>query len=300
MVSRLIWPIVYILLSVIGSVSSCSGQKGYSEKQLMVSLRTIGHQILQQAGDSSSRVLPIKKSGISYLIQFESRFALEPDRLISAINDVLKKTEIANAYIVEVEKCSTAEVVYSYEIDRASQLEMIPCRGRQLPKSCYNILLTLKSQKLGSSRSFSSKKQAVTQELNKTYKPLYAFGLLILVVIVVFFFLRRRKKTNVYDSNLILIGQYSFDKRSSCLSIDGQNIELSGKETKLLLLLYKHINETLDRDIILHSVWGDEGNYIGRTLDVFISKLRKKLELDPRVKIVNTRGVGYKLIIDNK
>jgi DNA-binding response OmpR family regulator len=58
----------------------------------------------------------------------------------------------------------------------------------------------------------------------------------------------------------------------------------------------KTSHSTVERDYLLRTVWGDEGNYIGRTLDVFISKLRKKLEDDASVKIINVRGVGYKLI----
>jgi DNA-binding response OmpR family regulator len=54
----------------------------------------------------------------------------------------------------------------------------------------------------------------------------------------------------------------------------------------------------VERDEILNKVWGDDGDYVGRTLDVFISKLRKKLEADACVKIVNIRGVGYKLVVD--
>ena len=77
----------------------------------------------------------------------------------------------------------------------------------------------------------------------------------------------------------------------------GESMQLSGKETDLLLLLCAHENQTLQRDQILRLVWEDEGDYIGRTLDVFISKLRKKLEADPRVKIMNIRGVGYKLVV---
>ena len=63
-------------------------------------------------------------------------------------------------------------------------------------------------------------------------------------------------------------------------------------------MLYNAANTTVERDVILNMVWGDEGDYIGRTVDVFISKLRKKLEFDSKVKIVNVRGVGYKLIMD--
>ena len=69
-------------------------------------------------------------------------------------------------------------------------------------------------------------------------------------------------------------------------------------ESDLLLLLYNEANQTVERDVILSKVWGDEGDYVGRTLDVFISKLRKKLEADPNVKIVNIRGIGYKLVLN--
>jgi len=58
------------------------------------------------------------------------------------------------------------------------------------------------------------------------------------------------------------------------------------------------VNTTVEREVILNIVWGDEGDYVGRTLDVFISKLRKKLEVDSSIKIVNIRGVGYKLVTD--
>jgi DNA-binding response OmpR family regulator len=64
------------------------------------------------------------------------------------------------------------------------------------------------------------------------------------------------------------------------------------------LLLHSSANSTLERECILRAVWGDEGDYVGRTLDVFISKLRKKLDADSSLKIVNVRGVGYKLILN--
>ena len=77
-----------------------------------------------------------------------------------------------------------------------------------------------------------------------------------------------------------------------------QQDELTSKEADLLLLLYNDVNTTVEREVILNRVWGDEGDYVGRTLDVFISKLRKKLEVDSKVKIVNIRGIGYKLVMD--
>ena len=95
------------------------------------------------------------------------------------------------------------------------------------------------------------------------------------------------------------MGEYYFDTRNTELIIEHKRIELTAKEADLLLLLYHSANNTVERDVILNRVWGDEGDYVGRTLDVFISKLRKKLEFDAKVKIVNIRGVGYKLVTDD-
>lgn len=81
--------------------------------------------------------------------------------------------------------------------------------------------------------------------------------------------------------------------------INGEKTELTSKESDLLLLLHNSVNNTVERDVILNAVWEDEGDYIGRTLDVFISKLRKKLMADSKIRILNVRGVGYKLIVNS-
>ena len=100
------------------------------------------------------------------------------------------------------------------------------------------------------------------------------------------------------NAELIRLGKYQLDQRNAVLIMEDRKTELSGKEVDLLSLLYSSANATVKRETMLHQVWGDEGSYIGRTLDVFISKLRAKLQDDPGVKIVNTRGVGYKLVIN--
>ena len=64
-------------------------------------------------------------------------------------------------------------------------------------------------------------------------------------------------------------------------------------------LLYEYANETVNKETILNKVWGDEGDYVGRTLDVYVSKLRKKLENDASVELKNIRGIGYKLIVED-
>ena len=268
-------------------------QNKYNEKQLEVALRTIGHQLLQKSGDSVSRVMPISREKERYKIEFESAFHFMPETLFHTVSTVVKKANITKPFIVEVEDCLTGQVVYNYEIDSATQLNHLPCGGREYPTACYNIFFTIKVP--GISYPMQSVVQGKIVTAKKISKAYYALGALALLFLSVFLFKKKNKKEQVDDPNLLSIGDFEFDKRNANLSLNDQQFELSGKEASLLLLLHENINETVERDEILNKVWGDEGDYIGRTLDVFISKLRKKLEGDAKVKIVNIRGVGYKL-----
>ncbi|TDQ11864.1 response regulator transcription factor [Pedobacter metabolipauper] len=95
--------------------------------------------------------------------------------------------------------------------------------------------------------------------------------------------------------DLILIGKYSFIPHKQTLEYS-KVIKLSHRETELLMLLYKNKNSLLNRKYALITLWGDDTFYNTRTMDVFISKLRKHLGDDPSIEILNIRGLGYKLI----
>lgn len=76
----------------------------------------------------------------------------------------------------------------------------------------------------------------------------------------------------------------------------GESVELSFKESELLRLLCESGNLPVDTKDILLELWGNDSFYNARSLHVFVTKLRHKLEKDPRIKILNVRGIGYKLI----
>ncbi|WP_246067807.1 winged helix-turn-helix domain-containing protein [Changchengzhania lutea] len=282
--------VINILVGILLNVPSSYAQNPSSDNDVEVSLRMIGHQVLLSANDSTSCVLPITKGNGRYRIQFEAEFEFNPDELVTTIDRVVKSTKMAQHYIVEVEGCDTKDIIYSFEVNALEQSDIIPCRGREQPKSCYSILFTLiepiSTNTLGS--------------LNTVFYSLKYFGGVIglALITLAFFFIRKRKHRRATDSNLIPLGEYQFDKLNTELLIEEQRIELTGKEGDLLLLLYNAANTTVEREVILNKVWGDEGDYVGRTLDMFISKLRKKLEFDSKVKIVNIRGVGYKLVVN--
>jgi len=271
---------------------SGNAQDSPGGKSIEVALRMIGHQILLSSNDSTSRVLPIVKENGRYRIQFESEFEFEPTSLASLVDSVATETNLASSYIVEVERCETRAVVYSFKMDEFEQSDIIPCKGRMQPKACYSLVFTL----------------LVTDKVESAVLPVASenssmnYGLLAVALFVglsgMFFFLWKRRKATQNDPNLIPLGEYHFDKRNTELLINQQKIELTSKEADLLLLLYTMVNTTVEREVILNKVWGDQGDYVGRTLDVFISKLRKKLEADSSVKIANIRGVGYKLVMD--
>ncbi|WP_257666970.1 response regulator transcription factor [Parapedobacter tibetensis] len=106
------------------------------------------------------------------------------------------------------------------------------------------------------------------------------------------------RMSNKYNPNeQLAIGKYILDNVKHTLSIDSKTIQLSYREGELLKRLYEHRNNVIPRQEILFEFWNNDRFFTGRSLDVFISRLRKYLKDDPGIKIMNVRGVGYKMII---
>ncbi len=272
-------------------------QDSAQESQKKVSLRMIGHRVMLSSNDSTSKVLPIQKEGDRYRIEFEGEFAFVPEELVATIDQVAKETQLALSYIVEVVDCDTREVIYSFKMDETAQSDIVPCQSRIQEKGCYSLLFTILREEDQTALLSSSPEVSGQFENITSYTPIVIAALALLMGLLAYIYWRRRQNAAI-DPNLIVLGEYQFDKRNTELLIQEQRIELTGKEADLLLLLYNEANNTVERERILNRVWGDEGDYVGRTLDVFISKLRKKLEFDSKVRIVNIRGIGYKLVVE--
>jgi len=97
--------------------------------------------------------------------------------------------------------------------------------------------------------------------------------------------------------NLFGIGRFSFDPEQQSLQFGDKQQKLTSKESELLKLLCVHANEVLERDLALKLVWGEDSYFNGRSMDVFISKLRKYLQEDKNVEIMNVHGRGFKLVV---
>ena len=108
--------------------------------------------------------------------------------------------------------------------------------------------------------------------------------------------LRRVKGKKVKDVVVFNIGGFVFDAQKQVLTYDGETKKLTTKESELLRLLASNANSILERNDALKSIWEDDNYFNARSMDVYITKLRKLLKDDPNVAIINIHGKGYKLI----
>lgn len=248
-----------------------------------IAMRQIGHHVLLQAGDSTSRVMPVKRlAENTFQIEFQSRFTFVPDSLVKTVNVILSKAGIDLPYIVNVRDCGSNEVVYGFQIGKLDVTTLVPCVGREQALGCYTVQLAFLDN--------------ATSNTNQYYLYLLAFVGLGLLWISGDKLLRKKKEVapEVIEGG-IKLGSYLFLADRRMLHHAQQRIELSDKETKLMKIFVAQLNQPVTREQLLKEVWEDEGVIVGRSLDVFVSKLRKKLKYDPSVQLVNIHGRGYTL-----
>lgn len=109
---------------------------------------------------------------------------------------------------------------------------------------------------------------------------------------------RRIEENNMAkpENNLFAFGKYKFDHNRQILEVDGKQQKLTSKEADLLKLLCQNMNSVLDRSVALNKIWFDDSYFNARSMDVYITKLRKYLKEDPDVELINVHGVGFKLV----
>lgn len=278
--------LLLLLIFVICGAFSISGNDDFDSAKKEVLLRRIGHEILLQSGDSTSRVLPVKKIGDNeYQISFERKFTFQPDSLVKTTERLLAKDPLTRDYIVNVRYCNSDGVMFGYAISKNKKDNIVACSGRVQPRACY--MINIKFKPTG---------------LNGVGKA-YLFGGLSFLTLIGFVFLRSDKPKKVLpgheDTEIFTMGSVLFDAKRRKLQVNNEATDLTGTETRVLLIFALSPNEIIARSRLQKEIWEDEGVIVGRSLDMFISKLRKKLEIDPKVNIVSIRGKGYKLEISH-
>ena len=285
--------VLLLFMAVICVAFSIAGSNDFDIARREVLLRRIGHELLLQSGDSTSRVLPVKKIAENeYQVSFENAFTFQPGLLMNTTRRLLAEDPLAGDHVVNVLNCADGSVAYGYAISKNKQDDIVTCIGRTQPIGCYMINIKFKPAGIA------------------TRKNEYLLGALLFVAFAGFIFWRTVKPQKALPGNtteslpggqhtdLFTLGSMTFNAETRKLLVNENTIDLTKTETRVLRIFASAPNEAIERSRLQKEIWEDEGVIVGRSLDVFISKLRKKLESDPDVNIVVIRGKGYKLEIN--
>ncbi|WP_245738653.1 winged helix-turn-helix domain-containing protein [Pedobacter rhizosphaerae] len=273
-----------VFVAAICAAFSMADSDEFNIARREILLRKIAHELLLQSGDSTSRVLPIKNIAENeYQIRFEHAFSFQADSLVNTTRRVLAKDPDANHYVVTVLNSGESGIAYGYAISNNKKDDIVTCVGRKQPQAHYLINIKFKSTVI------------------HTIKDKYLLGGLPLLAFIGFVFLSsvkgRRVVPEIQHDGIFTLGAMLFDAKNRKLMINGNTIVLTGTESRVLNIFASSPNQTIERSRLQKEIWEDEGVIVGRSLDMFISKLRKKLEPEPGVNLVVVRAKGYKLEI---
>lgn len=269
-----------------------------SAQKVNLALRRTVHHLLLEKKDSTSRISPVSQLNDStFQIRLERPF--DYDRLPVLLQQSLDIHQIKGNYDVAVLNCRNDELQLGYNHLDLTQNNEVPCGGRDQKEGCHRLLLTFAAS-------------ATTEQVPFPWWP-WAIGLLALSgAYVAWQRAALAKMAGVIGTegpsgeqgktieapatgHQLVVGNLFVDLGNQSVRISGVTHALTYREAKLLYLFVRHPNQVLERDFILKSVWEDEGIIVGRSVDVFVSRLRKLLQPDPTVRLVAVHGVGYRL-----
>jgi hypothetical protein len=351
--------VAVLMLSILFTASSFRKEDDgdLKVKQVNIIIRQIGHQLLLQAGDSTSRVMPVTGTKGTFVLKFEKALVFNHDSLMELSKALLPKEQFPSGYMVTVHDCTNKGIVYGFQLNNSTP-DVLACRGRSEPRGCYTIEFTFPdfyvnieqnkadiselitsakvnpqklSQKPGElqtitldpdtdqlveeSKSIKVDSQEANLKPGKFKKTTFdspsiiLIGTGVLVLLGVALLIGRFRKNSlpalVQNQDDVIektpvpelpaLGKFLFDIKGQRLLLESEVFSLTDKECKVLQLLHNNFGELIPRDTLMQEVWINEGVITGRSLDMFVSKLRKKLSGDPDLRITNIHGKGYRL-----
>ncbi|MBD2755881.1 winged helix-turn-helix domain-containing protein [Spirosoma validum] len=256
-------------------------------RKVNLALRRTAHHLLRNAGDDTSRIAPVnQQNAYTFSVQLDRPF--DYSQLPALLQESFRIHEIRANYDVAVLDCAHGELQLGYNFRDLTENKEVPCEGRKQVNGCYKLQVTFATSETASQ------------------PPVLGWILALGVVMTGFGYVVWRKsastsalgstsESNQQESRLVRFGESSLDCTTQTLISGAARHNLTYREAKLLRYLIDHANQVIERDRILKSVWEDEGIFVGRSVDVFVSRLRKLLQADPTVRIVAVHGVGYRL-----
>lgn len=291
-----LFKMLLLLLCSLNALSLSAGEAGESDARFAekanLALREIAHRMLLVNGDSTTHIPPVHVSQEERRFTIQFKGALRYDTLRAIVDASLANFELPQTYDLAIYDCLNEALILGFAARADSQGEAYPCQEREPVTPCVNMALIFP----GKTNFFALSSRWIL------------FSLLLLLSGAAVFWRRKkqRKKTQgdpiaqKTATALLHVGAITLNPQEQYLIVKGGRKKLTYRETKLLHFFCKNPNEVLPREQILETVWGEEGVQVSRSLDVFVSRLRKILREEERVEISSIHGVGYRLKVETQ
>lgn len=255
-----------------------------SPDQINLALRRTADRLLRMAGDSTSRIPAIQQMKPN-LWRIEMPESFHYENLPGQLQASLDAYNINLSYEVTIRTCEEDIIDLGFHQRDFLHDSIVPCGGRKSPEGCHYVEILFAD-------AGAEKLLSVSNSLLVSILLLTGAG----------FWWWAKRKSNAESSpaiktaeEAILFGQSKLFVANQMLECNGTQLQLTYRETKLLRLFAEHLDQLLERSFILEHVWADEGVQVGRSVDMFVSRLRKKISHDPGLRLSAVHGVGYKL-----
>ncbi len=279
---------IFLLQLLWFAFESSKKKQTFSTEKVNLALRRTAHLLLKEAGDSTSLIPPVHQTNEhTWLLQLERSFAYE--KLPTLLQQSFEINQIQANYNVSILSCADGTLLLGYNFQDYAQNKDLTCGGRMNTTDCRNIQVTL----LGAAE-------------NTPYLPWFCWLFAIFLAAILFYLSQKKvaKKSNEQTLKAnettawITLGQSRFAVANQTLICNNVTHSLTYREAKLLHLFVQNQNQVLECSFILENVWADEGILVGRSLDMFVSRLRKILRDDDAIQLVAVHGVGYRMDVN--
>lgn len=285
---RLIFSLLVCLSSLPGMANTAS-----FELQVNLALREIGHRLLLEQGDSTTAIPPVVfEKDRGFYLKFGG--TLNYEYLHKLVEETFQSKGLPSVYTLALFDCNSDDLMLGYSTQDFKG-PLVPsdltCLGRNELSDCYHLAINFPTQ----------------TEKEDTFLLVAAIVPIIVLLLGGFWWWKQTQPTRPTPGQLqakpepetliYQLGPLRFEPENLTLFGEGDPQRLTFRESKLLDLFCQNKNQLLPRESILEFVWGDEGVMVGRSIDVFVSRLRKKLKAAANIKIASVHGVGYRMEI---
>lgn len=270
--------------------NSAEHKNTVNAENVNLALRRTAHLLLKENGDSTSQIPPVQQiDNTTWIIKINQPFDYET--LPQLLQNSLNIQKITVNYNVAIVDCNDGTLLLGYNFQDYFQNKNLACGERVSDaNNCRNIKVSF-----------------VNDVATVPKFPLLGWFFATFLAIALYYlgqkFVQRtiiKETAEIIPPNntFVSFAQSRFDLSNQTLICGGITHTLTYREAKLLNLFVLHQNQVLERSFILENVWADEGILVGRSIDMFVSRLRKLLRNDERIQLLAVHGVGYKMEVN--